>query len=70
MATNTAPQWLKNTGVLDHSTLYLLDLCVVASRILYTINLSVTRNKHVSVNLVIPIHTYVQLAQCALRYIM
>ena len=25
--------------------------------------------KHVSVNLVIPIHTYVQLAQCALRYI-
>ena len=34
MAMNTAPQWLKNTGVFDHSTLYLLDLCVVALCIL------------------------------------
>ena len=64
MATNTAPQWLKNTGIFDHSTLYLL--CFIASCILYTINLS----KHVSVNLVIPMaHCIVQLAQCALRYI-
>ena len=52
-------QWLKNTGVLDHSTLYLL--CVIASCILYTINLSHTMQvyEHVSVNLVI------QFAQCA-----
>jgi len=29
MAMNTPPQWLKNTGVFDRSTLYLL--CVIAS---------------------------------------
>ena len=57
MATNTAPQWLKNAGVFDHSTSYLL--CVIASCILYTINLSVTRHRY--------IYTFHTLRNCAVR---
>ena len=46
MATNTAPQWLKNTGVFDHSPLYLL--CVITSCILYTMNLSETQYRYIT----------------------
>ena len=49
MATNTAPQWLKNTDVFNHSTVYLL--CVIASFIDVYNTMQVC--EHVSVNLVI-----------------
>ena len=70
MATNTAPQWLKNTGVFNHSTLYLL--CVIASCMLHTINVcnAMLVYKHVSVNLLIPIQYMYSLcsAHCAISH--
>ena len=63
MATNTAPQWLKNTGVFDHSTL-VLTMCYCFVYITHYKSVCNTMQvyKHVSVNLVIPIHT-----ACAVR---
>ena len=63
MATNTAPQWLKNTGVFDHSTLYLL--CVIASCILIHYK-SVSNTMQVYKHELSHLHSYICTA-CAVR---